>query len=524
MDNTHIRLVVNQEHTKISKILGKKALSYLFDKFCNIFTIVLQKYFKVISVHHRHEIKQGQYVFICTVLSNQNNSKGRHKIYKTMYSDKYVITKGELQNEFDKQFDDNIIYNKMHFTTVYIQLDFKNIPYDMIRNKLCDAIDSYYNISLRNKVFKNKAILQSEKIAVVIKNVELDCLVIPNKTFKLITYVCGDYVWQKSIWNHNIIDIQYIEYICDNEQETINPNEIMLYCKFYLQYFAKSKMILLPEYFKIYNSVTSEVKYINLEDFPNYKIQPNELINFLYPDTHIINGYPKKKHILFYDFFNTHIIKECKVCMEYFYREWQYNKHILRNVNACHTKLCPSCFNGYVNSEIDTYLTNKSIKFICKCPVQNCNSKIFQIEDNIIFIINKFYKYLAKSTISRLKLIQSNILINENIPKIIRTREEAEKDLKELIEADTSENPTLSQNINICPNIQCNTIIIRSSGCNAIVCSKCSTKLCIICGVFNIEKNKCNCMQSINIHYFENRQFLDLNNYGGLLNMEPILI
>ena len=543
MENTNIRLVVNPEHAKISKLLGTQALSYLFDKFCIIFTESLRKYFKVISVHHRYEIKQRQYVFTCTVLSNQNSSKGRHKIYKTkpLCEDKYVITKGELQNEFDKQFADNIIYNKMHFTIVHIESNFNGIPSDIINNSLCDAIDSYYNISFRNKVFTNKAILESEKIAIIIKDPKnLECLVISNKTYELITHVCGDNIWLQSNKNKKIIDVRYVEMYSESqstEEEANNASELLLYYNFYSKYFTKSKMVLLPEYIKISNSTNSEIKYIKLEDLSNYVINPNECIRLMYPNSRISQGYHKKKAILFYDFYHTYIIKECQICMDQFYRECNYYNSI--EDKQCHIKSCPSCFNEYVNSEIDTYLTRKPSKFSSICPVSDCKRRIFHIENNTLYIINKFYKYLSKSTISRLKLLQSDILLTNNTDNAdnadnadndvpaIRTREEAELYMKELIDSDISENainPTLSKNINICPNVECNTIIIRSYGCNAVICSKCSTKLCIACGVFDVSTNRCNCNQSITTNYFERSQLRDVADYNGLFQMEPIII
>ena len=104
----------------------------------------------------------------------------------------------------------------------------------------------------------------------------------------------------------------------------------------------------------------------------------------------------------------------------------------------------------------------------------------------------------------------------------IYTREEALENMKIMIgEGDSN----IKNKINICQNDKCNVILYKNYGCNAVICTKCSTKTCIICGFFDKIKNKCNCVRNgITDAYFEERQHEIARKMANMLEFKMTLI
>ena len=520
LEKTTIRFRLNEEFRKLTGLLTYKALDKIFQNFCDelknrgIFT----NYFKVISIHFRREKKQG-YVFLLTVLSETNKSKTQFRTSSNNNNNNNnqdLVSKCKLQEYFDSKFYKLVIKNKDHFVRQIFNFD--NEKNDLFYNNVLmnGYIDNIYSYSkyILNK-YKIKKYPYTYPFQILRYNNEyiiLYCRNIENDECKNI-FINDIIIYnkKKEYLNKYKIELNTLVKNADIYNNAFLKSYRMPYkplkCWFYIEnsmYFVEDiNDDVISELNK--NSSENDTKYIELYYMGNNKY--NEYIDndTVYEVTN--QKYDcKYSEIDFISFCNLYKINECQVCFENFYR-----KKILKNKNKsqnCHHKICPSCLNHFVISKLEEYKSlNKPPNYIVQCPITDCDKKLILFKNHTLTIINRYHKFLSQNTIKELKELANDIFnISENDDSSnYMTRETAEKELETILFEDKDK--SLHGKLNICPNNKCNTIIHKTNGCMAVICTECGTKLCIVCGEFDILKGVCNCKKkAITSVYFEERQ------------------
>ena len=591
MDPINIRIELNDEFSKINQLITEKAIKYLFIEFISHLKELFSKYFKLIDITFRTEkhIKTNKYFFIIIVFSNENKGKGSKKKYlitgnSSINGDtgntgntgdttkQHYISKQELDSEFHQLFDTKVI--KSHFQEGVIEylnnfdafvkkdvniLNFMIADKDDIHYLITQYIKSFYSYQ---KYIVKKLYLKplypitkypKTKFVIIYKDIKGEySYLIKNKDVKSI--IVRDYIVKYLSLNDYLGSFGYLI------QDKLIPKDMSeieyLYIKYklYQKYIINHKKIeqqpiifsnsddnkKIFDYHQLEDLFSNEKYKTTIETYKNYKnIVMTFYKNNIYTEKH---RWTALKFIPYFVDFCTYVsVKECKVCTEYFYRVYK-NINLKLVKTPCYVLICPNCINTYIGERIDYYQSiGKPPSFLCKCRSDKCNQKIFEINGNKLYIINKFYKYINRSNILKLKEIQREIrfileIDNEDELKYMK-REDAEKLLEKLIKEsndnddddddddddnddDDDDNDDLPvgnkllfrENINICSNQKCNSIIYRYSGCAAVICSNCGTKMCIKCGYFDINTERCRCVNdAITDIYFERRQYINVS-------------
>jgi len=497
----------------VKMVFPRHTMSNIIQKLENEVKQKLQNIFEVVGVNYKYQNCKD--ILIISINSKTNGKKGSKTSYyqrnrKNLFSKEKLklrvelITKEYLQNNHISIINYNNYFTELKSVLIYEEnyqkayLIFSNHLKKYISKYLNKYFNESYNIylnenneaiinySLKKKEIEYNLTSQSSyfKISINVINIEKD-----KKTFPILNNIEDFLQLYDSYLLHNPDKIKPFPYFClDKDNKLIK----------------------------------------NIEDnFDNI----TKIICF---KSVSIKWCP-------YFFLSSINITECKICYQWFYR---YLSRKSRSLDCLHDNdICHNCFDIYLNGKIDEYLESKLEKYNCNCPYPKCKLKLFKIENGKFYIIQKLYKLIKPEILKKFRDIGKIVNLMESIDKEFTSREEAEKNLSELLadeekaleeERDKEKendknssgndtivlNPynntnkkTLKGNINICPNRKCNTLVFRAYACNAVVCSKCGTPLCIVCGTFDEENNKCICIQNITRTYFEPSQFR--TNFSG---------
>lgn len=207
-----------------------------------------------------------------------------------------------------------------------------------------------------------------------------------------------------------------------------------------------------------------------------------------------------------------YVVNECVACGDIF---MELRENSCENCCKKHIPMCKACKVQHIKAKIEDNVDNGSTPLDIKCL---CGDFSF---------INTFgaqnssqYCHIHKSIgigplkdqiLSLLRVWRYNMLQNWMNSKVIsdKDKERFINEQKELLETLKADDPTIiARN---CPG--CGTCIVKSNGCNAVVCMNksagCTSRFCIACGkVFtNMARTEiCECSgetQAITTHWFE---------------------
>jgi len=197
-----------------------------------------------------------------------------------------------------------------------------------------------------------------------------------------------------------------------------------------------------------------------------------------------------------YHFVGRYPIRPCDTCCEPFI--WK------KQVKTCcggHANCCIRCINQSFLSALDnTSAAQPSVR----CQF-GCDQPIVDFSDGKVVILSGFKPLLDKKTNSKINAVALRLkeTVDDSLKEVRRAEALAnlESLRKEAEEADP--NSDIRGNTNFCP--KCFASIVRTSGCNAMICSACGTPLCIKCGTYDTTTQHCQCALSITFAYFDHR-------------------
>ena len=199
-----------------------------------------------------------------------------------------------------------------------------------------------------------------------------------------------------------------------------------------------------------------------------------------------------------FHFVRKYPIIECYgCCKEYIWK---------KQVTTCcggHSKFCIPCINQSIQSALDN---TSAAQLSVRCPFgEGCDKALIDFSDGKVVILSGFKPVLNKDTNSKINAVGLRLKETGDDSLKEARRAEALANLeslrKEAEEADP--NSDIPENTNFCP--KCFASIVRTSGCNAMICSACGTPLCIKCGTFDTTTQRCQCTPSITFAYFDHR-------------------
>lgn len=199
-----------------------------------------------------------------------------------------------------------------------------------------------------------------------------------------------------------------------------------------------------------------------------------------------------------FHFVRKYPIIECKMCCEP--SVW---KNPITSCCGDHANCCIRCINQSIQSALDN---TSAAQLSVRCPFgEGCDKALIDFSDGKVVILSGFKPVLNKDTNSKINAVALRLKETGDDSLKEARRAEALANLeslrKEAEEADP--NSDIPGNTNFCP--KCFASIVRTSGCNAMICSACGTPLCIKCGTFDTTTQRCQCTPSITFAYFDHR-------------------
>jgi len=199
-----------------------------------------------------------------------------------------------------------------------------------------------------------------------------------------------------------------------------------------------------------------------------------------------------------FHFVRRYPIRQCDgCCKEYIWK---------KQVTTCcggHSKFCIPCINRSIQSALDN---TSAAQLSVRCQFgEGCDKALIDFSDGKVVILSGFKPVLNKDTNSKINAVALRLkeTVDDSLKEVRRAEALAnlESLRKEAEEADP--NSDIRGNTNFCP--KCFASIVRTSGCNAMICSACGTPLCIKCGTYDTTTQHCQCALSITFAYFDHR-------------------
>jgi hypothetical protein len=194
--------------------------------------------------------------------------------------------------------------------------------------------------------------------------------------------------------------------------------------------------------------------------------------------------------------------RECGCCYEDFYTE-PY-KHPIGKCECMTSNYCGKCIQKQVEVKLKEFLESPSPEFCITCIKLDSNCTLLYIKDGKMHVARRLanisgFGWDKKDRDSLWELVrQVHRIMNRSGSIEVMSRNDALVMLQEIRDA----NPDDAHNYNVCPC--CNTIVNRSVACNAVQCTVCGKRLCIVCGHYDEVSKRCRCgVSAITEYYFE---------------------
>lgn len=422
----------------------------------------------------------------------------------------------------------NYFMNNNIIESIIINIDQKNLCFEGDQSQnLCDIITRFINVNFKKLLHTSYPSQPLDNIAFLHGNLPLHVTI--NNLNDIIIYFPGKMIYD-------------ITALPDSDKHAKLHSYLSYMFPKYIKGYFQIQVLLVQED----PDNKNDSMILNLNNCDLYNTFKNISVNDLYNTFEKIaftyynvksTFFCKNYIIVMYEIgvfnsclmFNRYQIHNCETCLEP--KFWDTH---LTPTNLCtdFKKNCIPCLNSYIQNSIEATGPGGSIK----CATSGCPKILMKITDNgdlemkpgligllstkTIKIINthmlKFESVLGINKLRGFEAIaQSRLLAIAERDKIrIETDEETlKKPIHERILAfPYYDRPVLSEFvllesekaknfINICPC--CNIMVIKDSGCPAMICQKCMTPFCIRCGQYDKQLERCSCVLAITNTYFE---------------------